>query len=72
MDGVTQSQMRARLFSFSLLGKALQRFYTQPVETMQNWEALMRVFMKEYYSSGKTQSMRNKIATFPQYLIETI
>jgi hypothetical protein len=31
---------------------------------VQNWDALMRAFMKEYYSLGKTQSLRNKIATF--------
>jgi hypothetical protein len=31
---------------------------------VQNWDALMRAFMKEYYSPGKTQSLRNKIATF--------
>jgi hypothetical protein len=36
MDGVTQNQMSERLFSFSLLGKSLQWFYTQPVETVQN------------------------------------
>jgi hypothetical protein len=36
MDGVTQDQMRARLFPFSLLGKALQWFYSQPAETVQN------------------------------------
>jgi hypothetical protein len=36
MDGVTQDQMRARLFPFSLLGKALQWFHSQPVETVQN------------------------------------
>jgi hypothetical protein len=30
MDGVTQDQMRAWLFPFSLLGKALQWFYSQP------------------------------------------
>jgi putative heme degradation protein len=47
MDGVTQDQMRARLFSFSLLGKALQWFYSQPAETVQNWDTLMRAFMKE-------------------------
>jgi hypothetical protein len=64
MDGVTQDQMRARLFPFSLLGKALQWFHSQPAETVQNWNALMRAFMKEYYSPGKTQSLRNKIATF--------
>jgi hypothetical protein len=72
MDGVTQDQMRARLFLFLLLGKALQWFHSQPAETVQNWNALMRAFMKEYYLSGKTQSLRNKIATFAQYPTETI
>jgi hypothetical protein len=67
MDGVTQDQMRAMHFPFSLLGKALQWFYSQSAETMQNWDTLMRAFMKEYYSLGKTQSLRNKIATFAQY-----
>jgi hypothetical protein len=64
--------MRARLFPFSLLGKAFQRFYSQPVETVQNWDTLMRALMKEYYSPGKTQSLHNKIATFAQYPTETI
>jgi hypothetical protein len=64
--------MRARLFPFSLLGKALQWFHSQPAETVQNWNALMKALMKEYYSLGKTQSLRNKIATFAQYPMETI
>jgi hypothetical protein len=51
-----------KALSFSLLEKALQWFYSQPVETVQDWNALMRAFMNEYYSSGKTQSLRNKIA----------
>jgi hypothetical protein len=72
MDGVTQDQMRAWPFPFSLLGKALQWFHSQPAETVQNWNALMRAFMKEYYSLGKTQNLRNKIATFAQYPTETI
>jgi putative heme degradation protein len=72
MDGVTQNQMRARLSPFSLLGKALQWFYSRPAETVQNWDALMRAFMKEYYSPGKTQSLHNKIATFAQYHTQTI
>jgi hypothetical protein len=71
-DRVTQDQMRARLFPFSLLEKGLQWFYSQPVETVQNWDTLMRAFMKEYYSLGKTQSLLNKIATFAQYPTETI
>jgi hypothetical protein len=72
IDGVTQDQMMARLFPFSLLGKALQWFYSQPAETVQNWDRLMRAFMKEYNSPGKTQSLHNKIASFAQYHTETI
>jgi hypothetical protein len=72
MDEVTQDQMRARLFPFSLLKKALQWFHSQPAETVQNWNALMKAFMKEYYSPGKTQCLHNKIATFAQYPTETI
>jgi hypothetical protein len=64
--------MRARLFPFSLLGKAFQWFYNQPTKTVQNWEALTRVLMKEYYSPSKTQSLHNMIATFDQYPMETI
>jgi hypothetical protein len=64
--------MRARLFPFSLLGKALQWFYSQPAETVQNWDMMMKAFMKENYSPGKTQNLRNKIATFAQYPTETI
>jgi hypothetical protein len=69
---VTQDQVRARLFPFSLLGKALRWFYTLPAESKQDWEAMMRNFMKEFYSPTKTQSLRNKIDTFVQLPMETI
>jgi hypothetical protein len=71
-DGVTQDQMRARLFPFSLHGKALRWFHTLPVESKQDWEALMRSFMKEFYSPTKTLSLRNKIDTFAQFPTEMI
>jgi hypothetical protein len=64
--------MRARLFLLSILGKALQWFHSQPAKTVQNWNALMRAFVKEYYSLGKTQSLRNRIATFALYPTKTI
>jgi hypothetical protein len=72
MDGVTQDQMRARFFLLLLLGEALQWFHSQPAETMQDWTALTRAFIKEYYSLGKTQSLHNNIATFAQYPTENI
>jgi hypothetical protein len=71
-DGVTQDQMRARHFSFSLLGKPLHWFHTLPVESKQDWEALMRNFMKEFYSPTKTQSLHNKIDVFVQLPMEMI
>jgi hypothetical protein len=64
--------MRARLFPFSLLGKALRWFHTLPTESKQDWEVLMRNFMKEFYSPIKTQSLRNKIDTFVQLPMEMI
>jgi hypothetical protein len=69
---VTQDQVRARLFSFSLLGKALRWFHTLPVESKQDWKALMRNYMKEFYSPTKTSSLRNKIDTFVQLPMQMI
>jgi hypothetical protein len=64
--------VRARLFPFSLLGEALRWLHTLSAESKQDWEALMRNFMKEFYSPTKTQSLRNKIDTFVQLPMETI
>jgi hypothetical protein len=65
-------QQRARLFPFSLHGKALRWFHTLPAESKQDWEALMRAFMKEFYSPTKTQGLCNNIDMFVQFLKETI
>ena len=43
-----------------------------PAHTVQNWKSLMKEFMTEFYSPGKTQILRNKIATFAQAPTETI
>ena len=72
MQGMTQDQIRARLFPFSLLGRALQWFHSLPPRTVQNWESLMKEFMTEFYSPGKTEILRNKIAIFAQAPTETI
>jgi hypothetical protein len=64
--------VRARPFLFSLLGKALRWFHTLPAELKQDWEALMRNFMKEFYSPTKTESLHNKIDTFAQFPTEMI
>jgi hypothetical protein len=42
------------------------------VESKQDWEALMRNFMKEFYSPTKTQNFLNDVDTFVQLPMETI
>jgi hypothetical protein len=64
--------MRARLFPFSFLGKALCWFHTLLAESKQDWEALMRNSMKEFYLPTKTPSLFNKIDTFAQFPTKTI
>jgi hypothetical protein len=71
-DGVTQEQIRARIFPFSLHGKTLRWFHTSSAESKQDWEVLMRNFMKEFYSPTKAQSLHNMIDMFFQFPLETI
>jgi hypothetical protein len=61
-----------KAFSILATREGLAMVPPQPAETVQNWNTLMKAFMKEYYSPGKTQSLHNKIATFVQYPTETI
>jgi hypothetical protein len=72
MDGVTQNQMRARLFPFSLLLKALQWLYTTSGDSAKLGGFDENFHEGIHYSPGQTQSLRNKIATFAQYPTETI
>jgi HrpA-like RNA helicase len=71
-DEATRYQMRERIFPFSLFGKALHWFHALPEESKQDWEALMRNFMKKFYSPTQTLRFRDKIDTFVQLPMETI
>jgi hypothetical protein len=42
------------------------------MESKQDWEVLMRNFMKEFNSPTKTQSLRNKIDMFVQLPLDMI
>ncbi|CAN6324356.1 unnamed protein product [Urochloa humidicola] len=72
MDGVDDNQLPARLFPFSLRDKARQWFYTLEVATIEDWESLVEVFAAKFYSSEKTQTLRNRILSFTQSTMETI
>ncbi|CAO2149367.1 unnamed protein product [Urochloa humidicola] len=72
MEGVDDNQLRARLFPYSLMDKALQWFYTLEVSTVEKWEILVQAFITKFYSPEKTQTLRSRIPSFAQSTTETI
>ncbi|CAO2186427.1 unnamed protein product [Urochloa humidicola] len=71
MEGVDDNQLRARLFPYSLMDKALQWFYmpssspsSSPSSTRQKWESLVQAFIVKFYSPEKTQTLRSRITSF--------
>ncbi|CAO2180927.1 unnamed protein product [Urochloa humidicola] len=72
MEGVDDNQLRARLFPYSLIDKALQWFYTLEVSTVEKWESLVQAFIAKFYSPEKTQTLRSRITSFAQSTTETI
>jgi hypothetical protein len=61
--GVTQDAIRIHLFSFSLVGKAKQWFYSSK-EVNDTWEKCSNAFLAKYFLLGKTNALRNKISDF--------
>ncbi|CAO2199945.1 unnamed protein product [Urochloa humidicola] len=72
MEGVDDNQLRARLFPYSLMDKALQWFYTLEVSTVEKWESLVQAFFAKFYTPEKTQTLRSRISSFAQSTTETI
>ncbi|CAN6234278.1 unnamed protein product [Urochloa humidicola] len=72
MEGVDDDQLRARLFPYSLMDKALQWFYTLEVSMVEKWESLVQAFIAKFYSPEKTQTLRSRILSFSQSTTETI
>jgi hypothetical protein len=68
---VTQDAVRLRLFSFSLLGKAKQWFYSNK-EALSTWEMCSNAFLAMFFPLGKTNALQNKIFRFQQLMDETI
>jgi hypothetical protein len=69
--GVTQDAVRLRLFSFSLLGRAKQWFYSNK-EAVSTWEKCSNAFLTKFFPLDKTNALRNKISRFQQLMDETI
>ena len=69
--GTMMDNVRLRLFSFSLLGKAKTWFYTNK-DAFDTWDACSNAFPVKYFPVDKTNALRNRIFSFEQLQDETV
>ncbi|KAI3828507.1 hypothetical protein L1987_02608 [Smallanthus sonchifolius] len=65
-ENFDQSEVKLRLFQFSLKDRAKQWFITLPANSIHTWDEMQQVFLDEYYSVAKTDDSRIEIRTFQQ------
>ncbi|PIN20438.1 DNA-directed DNA polymerase [Handroanthus impetiginosus] len=65
-EGVSKDALRLRLFSFSLLGDALDWFESLPEDSLTMWVELEEQFISKFFSPEKTAAVRAEIMTFRQ------
>ncbi|PIN18012.1 hypothetical protein CDL12_09323 [Handroanthus impetiginosus] len=70
-EGVSKDALRLRLFSFSLLGDALDWFESLPEDSITTWVELEEQFISKFFSPEKTATLRAEIMTFRQGISET-
>ena len=59
------NMVQAKMFPFSLLGKAKMWFYTNK-DAFINWEAYSNAFLAKYFLVGRTNAFRNRISSYQQ------
>ncbi|WVZ83356.1 hypothetical protein U9M48_030514 [Paspalum notatum var. saurae] len=71
IKGASADAVKLRLFPFSLVEKAKQRFYLNRA-TLTTWDVCSNAFLAKYFPLGKTNALRNKISSFQQLADETV
>lgn len=64
LDGVIESQIKLRLFGFSLTGRAKDWLYCSPSGTIQTWTELEDGFLKRFFITSLFVERRDKISKF--------
>ena len=62
---VAQDIILLHLFSFSLVGRAKQWFYTNK-DHINTWAKCSKAFLEKFFPIGKTNALRGKISNFQQ------
>ena len=72
MHGMSDGEVRLRLFPFSLKDKAQLWVASLPRNSITTWDGLKQAFLHKYFPPQKTAKLRNEITTFKQTKIETL
>ena len=66
LEAWTDDEMKLKLFSFSLKGKAKDWLRSKPVGDFKSWKGIADAFLKYYHSQKKIYMRRFNIMTFKQ------
>ena len=72
IGGVSNDEIRRRLFPFSLRDKARAWLQGQPKDSLTTWEEVARAFSNKYFPPTKTAKCRNDILMFVQLDFESL
>ena len=56
--------VKLRFVPFGLKDNAKRWMYSLPASSISNWNDFVKVFLRKYFSNGKTVKLRNKINQF--------
>ncbi|CAL9012079.1 unnamed protein product, partial [Prunus brigantina] len=66
LTGVTEDQLRMRVFPYTLKDKAKYWLNSLKPGSLTTWGAIQRKFLEKYFSTQKTDMLRDKILLFAQ------
>src|SRR5204863_4829593 len=72
IGGVSNDEIRRRLFPFSLRDKVRAWLQGQPKDSLTTWEEVARAFSNKYFTPTKTDKCRNGILMFVQLDYESL
>lgn len=72
MNEISKDAVKLRLYSFSLLDKAISSLDFRPAGSFTTWQILLQAFLTQYFPLGKMVKLRNEINIYYQKDKETL
>jgi hypothetical protein len=72
LTGFTEDALKMRLFIFALKDRAKHWFQSLEPNSITFWDQLQQVFLKKYFSIGRTNDTRRAITSITQYAGEPL